>query len=107
VFETATPFDTPRLMAELVAWVNDERGKAQLHPLLTIATFGMWNLDDNSWQLRPQLQISLSDNLSLDLAHSFNVGAGLATGARPWIKIPQSEFGLYADTTSLFLRWYF
>jgi len=79
----------------------------EIHPLLTIATFGMWNLNDNSWQLRPQLQISLSDNFSLDLAHSFNVGAGLATGARPWIKIPQSEFGLYADTTSLFLRWYF
>jgi Fic family protein len=37
VFETATPFDTPRLMAELVGWVNDERSKAQLHPLLTIA----------------------------------------------------------------------
>ncbi|MFZ5697163.1 MAG: Fic family protein [Pseudomonadota bacterium] len=39
VFETATPFDTPRLMAELVAWVNDEREKARLHPLLIIATF--------------------------------------------------------------------
>lgn len=39
VFETATPFDTPRLMAELVTWVNDEREKAQLHPLLVIATF--------------------------------------------------------------------
>lgn len=39
VFETATPFDTPRLMAELVAWVNGEREKAQLHPLLVIATF--------------------------------------------------------------------
>ncbi len=28
VFETATPFDTPRLMADLVTWVNDERKKA-------------------------------------------------------------------------------
>ena len=37
VFETATPFDTPRLMTELVAWVNDERAAAQLHPLLIIA----------------------------------------------------------------------
>ena len=25
VFDTATPFDTPRLMAELVAWFNEER----------------------------------------------------------------------------------
>jgi Fic family protein len=29
VFETASPFDTPHLMAELVDWVNDERDKAQ------------------------------------------------------------------------------
>ncbi len=39
VFETASPFDTPRLMAELVAWVSDERQKALLHPLLIIAVF--------------------------------------------------------------------
>ncbi len=39
VFETASPFDTPHLMAELVAWVNDERDKAQLHPLLIVAIF--------------------------------------------------------------------
>ena len=40
VFETATPFDTPRLMTELVAWVNRERQSvdgARLHPLLIIA----------------------------------------------------------------------
>jgi len=37
VFETATPFDTPRLMAELMAWVDEEREKAALHPLLVIA----------------------------------------------------------------------
>ena len=39
VFETASPFDTPRLMAELVTWVNRERDQAQLHPLLIIAIF--------------------------------------------------------------------
>jgi Fic family protein len=37
IFETATPFDTPRLMGELVSWVNDEREKGHLHPLLIIA----------------------------------------------------------------------
>lgn len=40
VFQTASPFDTPRLMAELVAWVNQERQRqdgARLHPLLIIA----------------------------------------------------------------------
>lgn len=37
VFQTATPFDTPRLMTELVAWVNQQREGAVLHPLLVIA----------------------------------------------------------------------
>ncbi len=37
VFQTATPFDTPRLMSELVDWVNQEREAGQLHPLLIIA----------------------------------------------------------------------
>lgn len=36
VFQTASPFDTPRLMTELVAWVNQERETAWLHPLLII-----------------------------------------------------------------------
>jgi Fic family protein len=39
VFETATPFDTPRLMAELVVWVNAALDQKQLHPLLVIAIF--------------------------------------------------------------------
>jgi Fic family protein len=37
VFQTASPFDTPRLMTELAAWVNREREEARLHPLLVIA----------------------------------------------------------------------
>ena len=39
VFETATPFDTPRLMAELVAWLKDAREAGRLHPLLVIGVF--------------------------------------------------------------------
>lgn len=39
VFETATPFDTPRLMMELVSWFNQERSGGRLHPLLLI---GIW-----------------------------------------------------------------
>ena len=35
--KTASPFDTPRLMTELVAWVNEARDTARLHPLLVIA----------------------------------------------------------------------
>lgn len=39
VFETATPFDTPRLMTELVTWFNEERSSGRLHPLLLT---GIW-----------------------------------------------------------------
>jgi len=50
VFDTATPFDTPRLMAELVIWVNDEREKAQLHPLLIIGIFVVVFLEIHPFQ---------------------------------------------------------
>lgn len=39
VFETATPFDTPRLMGELVAWLKDARELGRIHPLLIVAVF--------------------------------------------------------------------
>jgi len=39
VFETATPFDTPRRMTELVAWLKDARELGRLHPLLIVAVF--------------------------------------------------------------------
>ena len=50
VFETATPFETPRLMAELLALVNDEREKAVLHPLLIIAIFVVVFLEIHPFQ---------------------------------------------------------
>jgi Fic family protein len=37
VFQTASPFDTPRLMRELIPWVNQEQETARLHPLMIIA----------------------------------------------------------------------
>lgn len=39
IFQTATPFDTPGLMAELVAWTREALDERQLHPLLVIAIF--------------------------------------------------------------------
>jgi Fic family protein len=39
VFETATPFDTPQQMTELVAWLNQARELRRLHPLLIVALF--------------------------------------------------------------------
>jgi Fic family protein len=39
VFETASPFDTPRRMVELIAWLKDARELRRPHPLLIIAVF--------------------------------------------------------------------
>lgn len=39
VFETATPFDTPREMEELVKWAKKTIDEAAMHPLLTTAVF--------------------------------------------------------------------
>ena len=50
VFETATPFNTPRLMTELVTWVKDEREQKTLHPLLIIAIFVVVFLEIHPFQ---------------------------------------------------------
>jgi Fic family protein len=39
VFETATPFETPRLMNELVTWTQEALEERKLHPLLVTAIF--------------------------------------------------------------------
>jgi len=39
VFETATPFDTPRKMESLVSWLAEAREVRRLHPLLIVAVF--------------------------------------------------------------------
>jgi Fic family protein len=39
VFEPATPFDTPRLMTEVVEWAHEALETRQLHPLLVTAIF--------------------------------------------------------------------
>ncbi len=39
IFKTATPFDTPRLMSELIDWARDQLEAKSLHPLLVIAVF--------------------------------------------------------------------
>lgn len=50
VFETATPFDTPRLMTELVSWLTSEREQRRLHPLLVIAVFTVVFLEIHPFQ---------------------------------------------------------
>ena len=50
VFETATPFDTTRLMTELVGWLTSEQEQRRLHPLLLIAVFTVVFLEIHPFQ---------------------------------------------------------
>ena len=50
VFETASPFDTPRLMDELVAWLREAQELKRLHPLLVIAIFTVVFLEIHPFQ---------------------------------------------------------
>jgi Fic family protein len=46
----AIPFDTPRLMAELTTWVQEERVAERLHPLLIIALWVVVFLEIHPFQ---------------------------------------------------------
>jgi Fic family protein len=50
IFETATPFDTPRRMSELAAWASDAFSSRQLHPLLVTAIFTVVLLEIHPFQ---------------------------------------------------------
>ncbi|MEQ9530279.1 MAG: Fic family protein [Haliea sp.] len=50
VFRTATPFDTPRLMEELVDWARSGLEKADLHPLVVVAIFVVVLLEIHPFQ---------------------------------------------------------
>ena len=50
VFETASPFETPARMTELVAWFNDTVQDGHLHPLLTISVFVVVFLEIHPFQ---------------------------------------------------------
>ena len=50
VFETASPFDTPRRMQELVQWLKDTRELTRLHPLLITGIFIVTFLEIHPFQ---------------------------------------------------------
>jgi len=50
VFQTAAPFDTPRLMAELIHWTHEQFESGELHPLLIIAIFVVVFLEIHPFQ---------------------------------------------------------
>ncbi len=50
VFETASPFDTPQRMRDLIDWLNAVRDERSLHPLLIVAVFTVVFLEIHPFQ---------------------------------------------------------
>lgn len=50
VFDPVSPFDTPRLMGELIVWFNEARDANVLHPLLIIGVFVVVLLEIHPFQ---------------------------------------------------------
>ncbi|MCP3689287.1 MAG: Fic family protein [Gammaproteobacteria bacterium] len=50
IFQTATPFDTPRLMDELIEWASSVLSEQSLHPLLITAIFTVVFLEIHPFQ---------------------------------------------------------
>jgi len=50
ILETATPFDTPRKMQELIAWTRQSLQEQSLHPLLVISVFTVVFLEIHTFQ---------------------------------------------------------
>ena len=50
IFETASPFETPQRMRELVDWTNQAREERRLHPLLVIGIFTVVFLEIHPFQ---------------------------------------------------------
>ncbi|ORJ62976.1 hypothetical protein [Geothermobacter hydrogeniphilus] len=79
----------------------------ELHPLLNLQGLLIWNLGDDSFLLRPLIDISLADNLSLQLFWSFFVGD--KPRRQPISPLPEirSEFGSAGGAGGLFLAYHF
>ncbi|SHI77404.1 hypothetical protein SAMN02745165_00827 [Malonomonas rubra DSM 5091] len=79
----------------------------ELHPLVTASGLIIYNLRDASCLLRPQLSVSLANDLQLDLFWAF--GLGEKNDRHPLLGLPiiRSEFGPVGDSGGFLLRWYF
>ncbi len=72
IFDTASPFDTPRLMQELVDWVRYARDNKTHHPLLVVAIFTVVFLEIHPFQdSNGRLSRILTTLLMLQLGYAY------------------------------------
>jgi hypothetical protein len=78
----------------------------EAHPLVTLSGLLIWNMEDDSFLLRPLLDMSLSDNLVFQVFWAFNEGKK-PERLFPSTIIPRSEFGSFGDSGGVFLKYFF
>jgi hypothetical protein len=79
----------------------------ELHPLATLEGLIIYNIDDESALMRPTLDLSLTDNLSLQAFWTWHSGDHPEVVSSLLPAVPQSEFGLFGDGGGLFIKWFF
>lgn len=79
----------------------------ELHPLVTLNGLLIWNLEDDSWLLRPTLSVNLADNLSVELFWTIPEGRGPKIGHGFSPPEPRSEFGSQGGSAGFFMKWFF
>ncbi|MEE3203165.1 MAG: hypothetical protein VX262_07740, partial [Acidobacteriota bacterium] len=79
------------------------QGSYQVHPLLSVAGFGLWNANDGSVLVSPNLSFSASNETTVSGGVYFGFGASDVTPARP---LP-SEYGLSGVTGYISVSWFF
>ncbi len=79
----------------------------EIHPLVTAQGLVIYNIVDESALLRPTLEISVSDNISLQLFWTKYVGKEPRTTTSFLPAEPRSEFGLAGDSGGLFIKYFF
>ena len=79
----------------------------QFHPLVTFNGLVIYNIDDQSRLLRPQLKFSLADNLQMDIFWTVTHGKKADYELTAQQPVVRSEFGSAGDSGGVFLHWYF
>ena len=79
----------------------------EIHPLATVQGLLLYNIEDRSTLVRPTLDLSLADNLALELFWTWHSGEKPRV-ITPFLLVePRSEFGIRSDSGGFFLKWFF
>ncbi len=79
----------------------------EIHPLATLQGLIIYNIDDESALLRPTLDLSLADNLSLQAFWTWHSGESPEAVSSLLPALPRSEFGTFGDSGGVFIKWFF